>query len=155
MIEQRQHTAGRILALDLGQRRIGLALSDELRLTAQGLETLERTNMREDLDRLARLAEEKQVSMFLLGNPVRMNGTEGPRSEWVRRFAEKLKARTGKEVRLWDERLTTVEAERVLRESGISREKRGRAVDRLSAVILLASYLDSAVAAGTGTESPP
>lgn len=155
MIEQRQHTAGRILALDLGQRRIGLALSDELRLTAQGLETLERTNMREDLDRLARLADEKQVSMILLGNPVRMNGTEGPRSEWVRRFAEKLKARTGKEVRLWDERLTTVEAERVLRESGISREKRGRAVDRLSAVILLASYLDSAVAAGTGTESPP
>ena len=143
MTEDRQRPSGRVLALDLGQRRIGLALSDELRLTAQGLETLQRTNMREDLARLARLVEEKAVSTIVLGNPIRMNGTEGPRSEWVRHFAQKLEARTGREVRLWDERLTTVEAARVLRESGISREKQGRAVDRLAAVILLKSYLDA------------
>jgi putative pre-16S rRNA nuclease len=106
----------RILALDLGKRRIGLAVSDELGITAQGLETLERKNLRADLDALARLARE---------------------------FAASLEKRTGVAVRLWDERLTTREAARVLRSSGIGIEKRARAIDRLSAVILLQSYLDS------------
>jgi putative Holliday junction resolvase len=137
---------GRILALDLGKRRIGLALSDELRITAQGLQTLERTNMREDLARLARLVDERGVSLILIGNPLHMDGSESAQSNWVRQFADKLRACTGRPVELWDERLTTVEAERMLRETGMSREKRGRAVDRVAAVILLESYLGSLAA---------
>ena len=145
---------GRILALDLGRRRIGLAISDELLLTAQGLPTLERTNIREDLARLTQLATERGVTSILIGNPVRMNGSEGAGSAWAREFAEKLEKHTGFQVRLWDERLTTVEAERVLRDSGISREKRARAVDRLAAVILLQSYLESTSAAeGSGDQA--
>jgi putative Holliday junction resolvase len=145
---QEQAQPGRILALDLGKRRIGLALSDELGLTAQGLGTLERTNMREDLAELTRLAAERGVALILMGNPIHMSGSEGRQSAWVREFAERLGAHSGLTVRLWDERLTTVEAERVLRESGISREKRRRAVDRLAAVILLESYLASLPARG-------
>ncbi len=133
----------RVLALDLGKRRIGLAISDELGLTAQGLETLERRNMRTDLGRLARLVSERDVNLILVGNPIHMSGAEGRQSEWAREFAEALSERTGVETRLWDERLTSVEAGRVLRESGISIAKRAGAVDRLSAVILLESYLDA------------
>lgn len=134
---------GRILALDVGKRRIGLAVSDELGLTAQGLETLERRNNREDFAALARLAADRNISLFLVGNPIHMSGEEGRQAGFVRQFAETLSERTGIPVKLWDERLTTVEAERVLRQSGISIEKRARAVDRLSAVLILQSYLDS------------
>jgi putative holliday junction resolvase len=134
---------GRVLALDLGKRRIGLALSDELGVTAQGLETLQRTNIREDLARLAELASSRNVSLFLLGNPLHMSGREGRGAVHAREFGERLEAATGIPIQLWDERLTTVQAQRVLRESGISIEKRAKAVDRLSAVILLESYLDS------------
>ena len=134
---------GRVLALDLGKRRIGLALSDELGITAQGLETLHRTRLREDLEKLKQLIRDKNVSMILMGNPVHMSGQEGRQSDYSREFAERLHAVSGVDVKLWDERLTTVEAQRVLRESGISLQKRTQAVDRLSAVILLESYLDS------------
>ncbi len=133
----------RILALDLGKRRIGMAISDPLRLTAQGLPNLERTNKRTDLAELTREIEEREVGLILIGNPLNMSGKEGRQSGWVRDFAEAIEKRSGCPVQLWDERLTTVEASRVLRESGISIEKRARAVDRLSAVILLQSYLDS------------
>jgi putative Holliday junction resolvase len=87
--------------------------------------------------------EEREVGLILIGNPLNMSGSEGRQSAWVREFAGALADRAGRPVQLWDERLTTVEASRVLRESGISIEKRARAVDRLSAVILLQSYLDS------------
>jgi len=140
-VSEMRSKIGRILALDLGKRRIGLAVSDELGITAQGLDTMERTNMREDLARLGRLVEARNVELILVGNPLRMDGEEGAQSGWVRQFAVKLETFTGRPVRRWDARLTTVEAERVLRESGISREKRARAVDRLAAVILLESYL--------------
>ncbi len=133
----------RILALDLGKRRIGLAISDPLGITAQGLPNLERRNKRTDLDSLARMASDRGVELFLLGNPLNMSGREGRQSAWVREFAGALEKRTGLPVKLWDERLTSVEAGRVLRESGIGIEKRAAAVDRLSAVILLQSYLDS------------
>jgi len=133
----------RVLALDLGKRRIGLALSDELGLTAQGLPTLERTNIREDLARLSQLAAEKNVSLILIGNPMHMSGQEGRQAEHAREFGVRLEAATGLPVEFWDERLTTVQAQRVLRESGVSIEKRAKAVDRLAAVILLESYLDS------------
>lgn len=135
--------AGRILALDLGKRRIGLAVSDELGLTAQGLETLQRTTIREDLARLAKLALDHNVILILMGNPLHMNGNEGRGSERAREFGARLEAATAVPVQLWDERLTTVQAQRVLRESGIGIEKRAKAVDRLAAVILLESYLDS------------
>ena len=131
----------RILALDLGKKRIGLALSDPLGITAQGLPTLERTNIRQDLDHLARLIEQQGVRLILMGHPLHMSGREGRQAEYTRDFAERLGERTGVEVRFWDERLTTVEAERVLRSSGISIAKRARAVDMLAAQILLQSYL--------------
>ena len=134
---------GRILALDLGKRRIGLALSDELGITAQGLATLHRTRVREDLEKLGQLIRKNNVSLILMGNPIHMSGQEGRQSDYSRDFGERLKAFAGVDIKLWDERLTTVEAQRVLRESGISLQKRNQAVDRLSAVILLESYLDS------------
>jgi putative Holliday junction resolvase len=133
----------RILALDLGKKRIGLAVSDPLGITAQGLPNLVRTTKRADLDALRRLAAEREIGLFLMGNPLNMSGSEGRQSGWAREFAEALERRTGIPVKLWDERLTSVEAGRVLRESGIGIEKRAAAVDRLSAVILLQSYLDS------------
>jgi putative Holliday junction resolvase len=133
----------RVLALDLGKKRIGLALSDPLGITAQGLPTLHRTRIREDLDALAQLAREREVGLFLMGHPLHMSGREGRQSDYTREFAERLTERTGIPIRFWDERLTSMEASRVLRESGISIEKRARAIDKLSAQILLESYLDS------------
>ena len=135
--------SGRILALDLGKRRIGLALSDELRVTAQGLKTLERTNIREDLARLCQLVTDNNVSRIVIGNPLHMSGREGFQAEKAHDFGARLQAASNRPVEYWDERLTTVEAQRVLRESGISIEKRAKAVDQLAAVILLESYLDA------------
>lgn len=133
----------RVMALDLGKRRIGLALSDPLGITAQGLPTLQRTTIREDIGRLAALTEEKEVGLLLMGKPLHMSGREGRQVEYAREFAARLQQATRLPVEFRDERLTTVEALRVLKQSGISIEKRARAVDRLSAVILLESYLDS------------
>jgi putative holliday junction resolvase len=136
-------TKPRILALDLGKRRIGLAVSDPLGITAQGLPNIVRSNKRTDLAALDELVREREIGLFLMGNPINMGGKEGRQSGWVREFAAALEAHTRVPVRFWDERLTSVEAGRVLRESGISIAKRAAAVDRLSAVILLQSYLDS------------
>jgi len=133
----------RILALDVGLRRIGLALSDPLGITAQGIETLQRRNLRTDLATLCRLAGEHEVGLFLVGHPIHMSGDPSRQGELVREFAGQLEERCGLPVQLWDERLTTVEAGRVLRSSGISQEKRAKAIDRLSAVLILQSYLDS------------
>jgi putative Holliday junction resolvase len=140
---------GRVLALDLGKKRIGLAISDGLGITAQGLATLHRRNKRTDLAALAALIKDRGVTQILMGNPLNMSGAEGRQSQWTQEFAAALEKHTGLPVKLWDERLTTAEASRVLRESGIGIEKRAAAVDRLSAVILLQSYLDSVhIAAG-------
>jgi len=127
----------------LGKKRIGLAVSDPLRITAQGLPNLVRTNKRSDLAALAEIIREREVGLVLMGNPINMGGKEGRQSGWVREFAAAIEGRLGVPVKFWDERLTSVQAGRVLRESGISIEKRAAAVDRLSAVILLQSYLDS------------
>ena len=135
--------SGRVLALDFGKRRIGLAVSDELGITAQGLQTLQRTNTREDLGHLVQLIAEKNVTLILMGKPLHMSGAESRQAEYTRDFAGRLSAASGVPVEFWDERLTTVAAQRVLRESGISIQKRAQAVDRLAAVILLESYLDS------------
>jgi putative Holliday junction resolvase len=134
---------GRVLAVDLGTRRIGLAVSDELRMTAQGIPTLIRRNLRADMEELARIAAERNVDRILLGDPRRMNGEAGRQSEWVRDFAARLERHFTFPVELWDERLTSREAERTLRGSGVANQDRKAAIDRLSAVILLQSYLDS------------
>ncbi len=145
----------RILALDLGERRIGLAVSDPLGLTAQGLKTLERSNRRNDLKAIREAAEQYQVGLILVGQPLHMSGHAGTQAERAQAFAEDLRRRLGLEVRLWDERLTTVEAQRVLRSSGIGREKRRQAVDRLAAVLLLQSYLDWMREEAGGHAGPP
>jgi putative Holliday junction resolvase len=136
-------TQPRILALDLGKKRIGLAVSDPLRITAQGLPNLVRINKRTDLAALESLARDYEVELILMGNPINMRGSEGRQSGWVREFGAELERWTELPVKYWDERLTSVEAGRVLRSSGIGIEKRAAAIDRLSAVILLQSYLDS------------
>lgn len=138
--------ARRILALDLGKKRIGLALSDELGFTAQGLKTLEREGRRDDIETLRRLAVESGVALFLMGDPVHMSGEASRQSAYTREFARELEYKTGLPVKFWDERWTSREAERVLRGSGIAHGERKPAIDRLSAVILLQSYLDSAEA---------
>ena len=139
--ENRVAGEGRILALDVGKKRIGLAVSDELRFTAQGLETLERTRIREDLRRLAELAESLHVGVFLIGKPLHMSGSESRQSEYTREFAKRLEEHVGLPVVFWDERLTSVEAERMLKQAGATLEQRKKAVDRLAAVLLLESYL--------------
>ena len=139
-MEHKPH--GRVLALDLGQRRIGLAVSDPLGLTGQGLPTLERKNKRTDLEALRRLAEQHQAVLLLVGHPVHLSGRAGTQAEKAAAFAEELRRHLGCRVLLWDERLTTAEAQRVLRESGAGRAKRTAAIDRMAAVLLLQSYLD-------------
>ncbi len=134
---------GRVLALDVGKKRIGIAVSDPLGISAQGLETLQRTRIRTDLDYLTDLCRRMEVGVILIGQPLHMSGHDSRQAAYTREFAERLAERTKLPVKYLDERLTTVQAERVLRESGISIEKRARAVDRLAAVLLLQSYLDS------------
>jgi putative Holliday junction resolvase len=132
----------RILALDLGKRRIGLAVSDLLGLTAQGLTTLERRNRQSDLAELKRLVKEYDVGMILVGQPLHMDGRAGTQAENAQDFAAGLHRHLGLPVEMWDERLTTAEAQRVLKMSGVSLNKRRQAVDQMAAVILLQSYLD-------------
>jgi putative pre-16S rRNA nuclease len=133
---------GRILAIDFGTRRIGLAVSDPLGLTAQGIETLERTRMEDDLRHIQNLVDEYSAERVLIGNPISHKGTETAMSERVAAFAKKLRRRVACPVELADERLTSAQANRVLRDSGISLQKRRGAVDRMAAVLLLQAYLD-------------
>lgn len=133
----------RFLALDYGSRRIGLAVSDELGLTAQGLPTLLRSNKRADLDHLRRVIKQYGVSEIVMGLPLRMSGEEGTQSGKVQAYAELLRRRFKLPVHLFDERLTSVEANRVLRESEMSIRRRGEVVDQLAAVLILQSFLES------------
>ena len=130
-----------MLALDVGKKRIGLALSDELGFTAQGLETLQRTRVREDLARLKDLVLRSNVKTLLIGQPLHMSGEESRQSEYTREFAARLSEHVKLPVVFWDERLTSAEAERLLRDNGVSLEQRKKAVDRMAAVLLLESYL--------------
>ncbi len=134
--------SARILAIDFGTRRMGLAVSDALGVTAQGLPTLERTRMADDLEQLRTLVEEYSVERVLVGNPIGHSGGETAMSQRAAEFAEKLRRRLPCAVEMRDERLTSVEANRTLREAGLSIRKRQRAADRVAAVLLLQSYLD-------------
>lgn len=134
--------AGRILGLDVGTKTIGLAVSDPLGLTAQGLPTLRRQNKRLDFEALGRLLRDHGVAEIVVGYPLRMSGEAGTQSEKMARFAEELRQRFQVPVHLWDERLTSAEANRVLRESEMSIRRRGEVVDRLAAVLILQSWMD-------------
>jgi putative holliday junction resolvase len=134
--------SGRVLGLDVGARRIGIAVSDPLGITAQGLETLERKNKRQDYERLAGIIRKYEVREIVVGLPLRMSGAEGTQSEKMRGVAEELHRKFGLPVHLWDERLTSAEANRFLRQSELSIEKRGKAVDRMAAVLILQGWMD-------------
>ena len=138
-----EQKAGRILAIDFGERRLGLALSDPLGLTAQGLPTAERRNKREDLNFLHALARRHKVSLIVVGNPLNMDGSAGPQSAKARAFAAEVARRVGVAVELWDERLTSVEAQAILDGAGVQKPKRRGRVDQLAATILLQSFLDT------------
>lgn len=144
------HLTSRILALDVGARRIGIAVSDPLGITAQGLETLQRKNKRHDFARLERVIRDYEVKEIVVGLPLRMSGAEGTQSEKMRAFAEDLRKKFGLPVHLWDERLTSAEANRFLRETELSIEKRGKAVDRMAAVLILQGWMDQRGAADSG-----
>lgn len=137
------NSAGRILAIDYGSRRMGLAVSDALGITAQGLDTLERKNRRSDFARLERTIREYHIREIVLGNPLRMSGEEGAQSRKVADFAEELRRRFELPVHLWDERLTSSEANRLLRDAEVSLQKRTQAVDRMAATLILQSFLQA------------
>jgi len=133
----------RLLGLDLGSKTIGLAVSDPLGYTAQGLPTLRRMNRRADLAKLERVIGEYQVSEIVVGNPLHMRGGPTAGSERAAKFAEELRRRFGLPVHLWDERLSTAEAQRVLRASEMSTARRAEVVDRLAAVLILQSFMEN------------
>lgn len=132
----------RILALDVGSKRIGVAVSDELGLTAQGLDTLQSTSPDKDLKYILKLVEDYRADEIVVGIPFNMNGTEGPQARKVREFVDRIREVVTCPVREWDERLTTVAAERTLLEADVSRSKRRKVIDKLAAVIILQGYLD-------------
>jgi len=134
---------GRILAIDHGSRRMGLAVTDPLGITAQGIETLQRKNNRADFGRLERIIREYEVKEIVLGNPLRMSGQAGTQSQKVAEFAEELRKRFHLPVHLWDERLTSAEANRLLRENEVSTKRRVQAVDRMAAVLILQSFMQA------------
>jgi len=133
----------RILALDVGAKRIGVAVTDPLGITAQGLDTIERQNKRRDLEALAQLMAKYEVREIVVGLPLRLSGAEGTQSEKMRRFADDLHAWFGVTVHLWDERWTSTEANRLLRETDLSIAKRGKAVDRMAAILILQSWMEA------------
>ena len=133
----------RIMALDVGARRIGVAVSDQLGITAQGLDTIQRQNKRRDLEALRRLMAEYQIQEVVVGLPLRLSGAEGTQSEKMRVFAEDLRHHLGVTVHLWDERWTSTEANRLLRETNLSIEKRAKSVDRMAAILILQSWMEA------------
>lgn len=133
----------RILGLDIGSKRIGVALSDELGYTAQGVETVTYSDPESAADRIQEIVESRNVTEIVIGIPYNMNGTEGPQVRNVRDFIERLRKRIHVPIHEWDERLTTFAAERVLLEADVSRAKRKKVVDKLAAVLILQGFLDS------------
>ena len=135
----------RIMGLDFGSKTVGVAISDALLLTAQGVEIIRRKDenkLRQTLARIEELIVEYEVGEIVLGLPKHMNATEGVRVELTEEFKEKLERRTGLPVYFWDERLTTVAADKIMMEAGIRRENRKEHVDRLAASLILQGYLD-------------
>lgn len=136
----------RALALDIGDKTIGVAVSDLLGITAQGVETIRRTSNKDDLKRLGELVAQFEATTFVIGLPKNMDGTEGSRCELVRKFAAKLSA-TFPEVNqiFWDERLSTVAAQKNLIAADVSRKKRKKVIDKMAAVYILQGWLEKAI----------
>ena len=135
----------RIMGLDFGSKTVGVAISDSLLVTAQGIEIIRRkeeNKLRQTLARIEELIVEYEVGEIVLGLPKHMNGTEGVRAELTNEFKDKLERRTGLPVALWDERLTTVAADRTMMEAGVRRENRKEYVDMIAATFILQGYLD-------------
>ena len=136
----------RVIGLDYGSKTVGVAVSDALGITAQGVETIHRkeeNKLRQTLARMEVLIKEYEVDKIVLGFPKNMNNTIGDRAEKTLELKDKLERRTGLPVILWDERLTTASAERVLIESNVRRENRKQYIDKIAAVFILQGYLDS------------
>lgn len=133
----------RLMGLDVGTKTIGIAVSDEAGITAQPVLTLKRTSGKKDLEELLRLAVERQVEGFVVGMPVNMDGTEGPRSKAVHKFVALLEEKTGLPVYTWDERFSTIAVTRVLIEGDLSRKRRKEVVDKMAAAYILQGFLDS------------
>jgi len=131
----------RILAIDFGERRIGLAVSDPLGITAQGLPTIDTRKSRDVFAEILSIVEDKQVTKIVVGMPVNMDGSMSVKGEEVGKFIRELTRRTGMDVETWDERLTTVQSLRSMREMGVKQKKKGTA-DRISATLILQSYLE-------------
>ena len=133
---------GRIMGLDIGDKTIGVAVSDVMGLTAQGVTTIKRVGKKKDIEAIKQIIAEKQVNKIVSGLPKNMNGTVGPQGEKVQKFCELLKEETNLPIEFWDERLSTVAAERSLIEGNVRRENRKKVIDMLAAVIILQGYLD-------------
>ncbi len=133
----------RVMGLDVGSKTIGVAVSDPLGITAQGLQTLRRQNKRMDYGQLGQLIRDYEISEIVVGYPLRMSGMGGTQSEKMELFADELRKKFGLPVHLWDERLTSAEANRVLRDSEMSIKRRGEVVDRLAAVLILQGWMDA------------
>jgi putative holliday junction resolvase len=133
----------RILGMDVGSKTIGLAVSDPLGITAQGLQTIRRKNKRLDLEKLEQVIWDFDVAEIVVGYPLRLSGSEGSQAEKVRAFAEQLRGHFKIPVHLWDERLSSAEANRLLRESEMSIKRRGEVVDRLAAVLILQNWMEA------------
>ncbi|UUZ89389.1 Holliday junction resolvase RuvX [Paenibacillus sp. P25] len=133
----------RLMGLDYGDKTIGVAVSDELGWTAQGLEVIRRTTEERDVSRLRELAEQYGVTEIVVGLPKNMNNTIGPRGEICMAFAQSLQEILQMPVHLWDERLTTVSAQRTLLEADVSRKKRKQVIDKMAAALILQNYMDS------------
>jgi putative Holliday junction resolvase len=133
----------RILGMDVGSKTIGLAVSDPLGITAQGLETIRRKNKRTDFERVKQVIRDFQIAEIVVGYPLRLSGSEGSQAEKVRIFADELRRHFGVPVHLWDERLSSAEANRLLRETEMSIKRRGEVVDRLAAVLILQNWMEA------------
>ncbi len=131
----------RILGLDVGTKRIGVALSDALLITAQGLDTIYRKDLKSDLETIKKIADENSVSEIVVGLPLNMSGTYSEKTKEVAAFIDSLKGACAIPVKTWDERLTSLQAERIMLESDMSRDKRKRLSDKIAAQIILQSYL--------------
>ena len=133
----------RILGLDIGSKRIGVAISDPLGITAQGVMTLRRETAEADFEHLKSIILEREVSEIIVGLPLNMNGSHGPQAKEASLFAEELKKKVGLPVKLWDERMSTLQVERIMIEGGVSRAKRKKKIDNLAAQVILQSYLNT------------
>lgn len=133
----------RIMGLDVGTKRIGIALSDPLGWTAQGHSVLQRKNDKADFDELLEICRLYEVEKIVIGYPLNMNGTIGPKALEIKQFAETMGEKSQLPVQLWDERLTTRSAERTLLEADVSRKKRKKVIDKVAAVNILQTYLNA------------